>query len=163
MLPDFDNIAVAAATRIGEPTTGLHRTFTHSIFFVISVIILFGIVGRVSKQSKWENLGLVLGVGVSMHILLDLLIWFNGVEILWPIPSWVNFWSSVGVPEWFSNLMMPFEHIFFAATFITLGSIARNNGKNLDFLPKLRLWTWIQVGLFIVFYFQFSPWKRVFW
>jgi membrane-bound metal-dependent hydrolase YbcI (DUF457 family) len=31
--------------------------------------------------------GLGLGIGILMHILLDLLVWFNGVEILWPIPS----------------------------------------------------------------------------
>ncbi len=34
ILPDADNLAVAIATLTGKSTEGLHRTFTHSLFFV---------------------------------------------------------------------------------------------------------------------------------
>jgi len=32
--PDLDNIAVAIAMLTGASTEGLHRTFTHSLFFI---------------------------------------------------------------------------------------------------------------------------------
>ena len=41
LLPDADNFAVAAATVAGLPTGGLHRTFTHSLFFVGAIVFLF--------------------------------------------------------------------------------------------------------------------------
>ena len=113
LLPDADNLAVAVATVTGKSTEGLHRTFTHSLFFIAAIIIVGYIVGWAAKKPEWGTLGLGLGIGVLMHVLLDLLIWFNGVEILWPIPSWINLWEGVTPPEWWTKLMMPVENLFF--------------------------------------------------
>jgi membrane-bound metal-dependent hydrolase YbcI (DUF457 family) len=125
LLPDADNLAVAGATLAGLPTAGLHRTFTHSLFFAGGIALVFAIVARLYKRPRWENLGVGLGIGVVMHILLDLLVWFDGVEILWPIPSWVNLWANVKPPVWWSKLMMPAEFLCFALLFALLDRTAR--------------------------------------
>jgi len=151
LFPDADNLAVAVATVMGKPTEGLHRTFTHSLFFIAAIIIVGYIIARATKKSEWGNLGLGLGIGVLMHVLLDLLIWFNGVEILWPLNSWVNLWEGVTPPVWWKNLMMPVENLFFALYFILLASTARNRNTNGDYLPKLKIWAWIQGVLFVIF------------
>ena len=151
LLPDADNIAVAAATVAGLPTEGLHRTFTHSLLFVGAIVILFYVIARLTHNSKWNNLGIGLGIGVVMHILLDLLIWFNGVEILWPIPSWINLWTNVTPPEWWSKLMMPLENLAFVFFFLFLAATARKRQTDIEYLPKLRLWTIVQAALFVVF------------
>jgi membrane-bound metal-dependent hydrolase YbcI (DUF457 family) len=151
LFPDADNLAVAIATLTGASTEGLHRTFTHSLFTVGAILLVFYGLAWVSKHSEWGNLGLGLGIGVLMHILLDLLIWFNGVEILWPLPSWVNLWTDVSMPEWWSKLMMPVENLFFALFFILLASTARKQKTDADYLPKLRIWTWVQGILFVAF------------
>jgi membrane-bound metal-dependent hydrolase YbcI (DUF457 family) len=151
MLPDADNLAVAVATLTGRPTEGLHRTFTHSLFTVAAVIVAFYVVAWVTKHPRWGNLGLGLGIGILMHILLDLLIWFNGVEILWPIPSWVNLWSNVTPPEWWNKLMMPVEFLFFALFFVLLDVTARKRSTDGGFLRPLRVWTVVQGVLFVVF------------
>ena len=151
LLPDADNLAVAAATLTGRSTEGLHRTFTHSLFTVATVIIVFYIVAWATKRPRWGNLGLGLGIGILMHILLDLLVWFNGVEILWPIPSWVNLWTNVTPPEWWSKLMMPVEFLFFALFFVLLDVTARKRGTDGRFLRPLRVWTGVQGVLFVVF------------
>jgi hypothetical protein len=151
MLPDADNLAVAVATLTGQSTEGLHRTFTHSLFTVAAVIIAFYVVAWATKRPRWGNLGLGLGIGILMHILLDLLIWFNGVEILWPIPSWVNLWSNVTPPEWWNKLMMPVEFLFFALFFVLLDVTARKRATDGGFLRPLRVWTVVQGVLFVVF------------
>jgi membrane-bound metal-dependent hydrolase YbcI (DUF457 family) len=151
LLPDADNLAVAIATLTGNSTDGLHRTFTHSLFFVAAIIIVFYGIAWATKKDEIRNLGIGLGIGVLMHILLDLLIWFNGVEILWPLDSWINLWEGVAPPEWWSKLMMPIENLFFTLFFLTLASIAHKQNTDEDFLPKLRIWTWVQGILFIVF------------
>jgi membrane-bound metal-dependent hydrolase YbcI (DUF457 family) len=151
LLPDADNLAVAAATLIGRSTEGLHRTFTHSLFTVATVIIVFYAVAWATKRPRWGNLGLGLGAGVLMHILLDLLVWFNGVEILWPIPSWVNLWSNVTPPEWWSKLMMPVEFLFFALFFVLLDVTARRHGTDDRFLRPLQVWIGVQGVLFVIF------------
>jgi membrane-bound metal-dependent hydrolase YbcI (DUF457 family) len=151
LFPDADNLAVAVATLTGNSTDGLHRTFTHSLFFVAAIIIVFYGIAWASQKSEINNLGIGLGIGVLMHILLDLLIWFNGVEILWPLDSWINLWEGVTLPEWWSKLMMPIENLFFALFFLALASIAHKQNTDEDFLPKLRIWTGVQGILFIIF------------
>ena len=151
LFPDADNFAVAIATLTGNSTEGLHRTFTHSLFFVAGIILIGYVIAWLAKKPNIGNLALGLGIGVLMHILLDLLIWFNGVEILWPLNSWVNLWEGVTPPEWWSKLMMPIENLFFVLFFLLLASTARKNNTNISYLPKLRIWTWLQGVLFIVF------------
>jgi membrane-bound metal-dependent hydrolase YbcI (DUF457 family) len=151
MVPDADNLAVAVATVAGRSTEGLHRTFTHSLFTVAAVIALFYVVAWIVRRPRWGYLGLGLGVGVLMHILLDLLVWFDGVEILWPLRSWVNLWEGVTPPEWWSKLMMPVEFLFFALLFVVLGMMARKQGSNSDYKRTLRIWTAVQGVLFVVF------------
>ncbi len=151
MLPDADNLAVAIATVMKLPTTNLHRTFTHSLSMVLAVLLVCYLISALAKQPRWGTLGVGLGVGILMHILLDLLIWFNGVAILWPLPSWINFWSAYSPPAWFDKLMLSSEFLFFALFFIGLNAIARKRSTDQDYLNKLRLWTWLQLALFVVF------------
>ncbi|WP_420627406.1 metal-dependent hydrolase [Candidatus Leptofilum sp.] len=141
LLPDADNLAVAVATVTGGSTEGLHRTFTHSLFFVLALVIVFWLAGVVAKRPSTTNLGLGLGIGVLMHILLDLLIWFNGVDIVWPLASWVNLWEGVTPPEM----------LFFAAYFYWLAHTAQQQGTNLDKARSVRVWTAVQLILFLIF------------
>lgn len=150
LLPDADNLAVAIATLTGQPTEGLHRTFTHSLFTVAAVVVAFYVIAWAIKRPHWGNLGLGLGIGIFMHILLDLLIWFNGVEILWPVPSWINLWNGVTMPDWWTKLMMPVEFLAFALFFVLLHVTARKRNTDGDYLRTLWIWIGIQSALFVI-------------
>ncbi len=151
LLPDADNLAVAVATVTGSPTEGLHRTFTHSLFTVTAVIMVFQLIAVLAKRPRLGNLGLGLGIGMMMHIALDLLIWFDGVAVLWPLPMWINFWEGVTPPEWFSQLMMPVEMLFLALYFAGLAVLAGRQGTDLGRVRGLKVWTAVQTILFLVF------------
>jgi len=151
MLPDADNLAVAVATLTNSPTEGLHRTFTHSLITIAAVMALFFLVSLFTKQPHWNNLGIGLGVGIFLHVLLDLIIWFDGVSILWPIPFWLNLWSGVTPPVWWVKLMLPVELFFFALFFTGLYFMAKKQKSDLGYLSKLRLWIGLEIVLFIAF------------
>ncbi len=151
LLPDLDNLAVAIATLSGNSVEGLHRTFSHSLITTVVIFGLFYLIGQAAKKQAWINLGAGLGIGMVMHILIDLLVWFDGVEILWPIPSWINLWEGVSPPQWWSDLMMPIEFLFMAGFIVLLGNWAQKTDTNLAYLKTLRIWAVILVGLFIVF------------
>jgi membrane-bound metal-dependent hydrolase YbcI (DUF457 family) len=159
MFPDLDNLAVAYATLARADTHGLHRTFTHSIFTIAAVLVLFYVTAAVTKNLKWRNFGLGLGIGILMHILLDLAAWFNGVELFWPIRYDINLWSWFVVPGWLQILLDTGEFLAFGLYFAFLGSLAhrqQNDGKT---LPTLRTWTSVQFILFALFtsLFFFMP------
>ena len=151
MLPDMDNIAVAVATVAKMDPHGLHRTFTHSFFFVIVIMLVFYLIAMVTKQSCWNNLGIGLGIGVTMHILLDLLGWFNGVYILWPLDYELNLWRNAQPPAWFMAFMNPAEMLMFAIYLYALSAWARKYGTDTDFQPKLFNWIIFELVLFIIF------------
>lgn len=151
MLPDMDNIAVAVATLAKMDAHGLHRTFTHSVFFVIVIVVVFYLIGKTRQQPRWMNLGLGLGIGVTMHILLDLLGWFNGVYVLWPINYELNFWRNAQPPTWFMAFLNPAEMLMFAIYLYALGSWARKYNTDIDFQPKLFNWMIFELVLFIIF------------
>ena len=151
LAPDLDNVAVAVATLTGGSDKGLHRTFTHSLFTVAAIIVLGYVVAWLTKRPRWGNLGLGLGIGIIMHVLLDLLIWFNGVQILWPLPSWVNLWGDCTA----TRLVAPVDdagRVFgFCSLFLGIGSMAKHSQTDTDYMGKLRIWLVVQSVLFVIF------------
>ena len=151
IFPDMDNIAVAVATVAKLPTHGLHRTFTHSIFTILLVIIVFYLVAALTRKPRWGTFGLGFGVGILMHILLDLVVWFNGVEILWPLHSWVNLWEGFQVPDWLGKFLMPAEFLCFGLFFLVLASLSRKYQTDTGYQSRLRAWMIVQFALFAAF------------
>jgi membrane-bound metal-dependent hydrolase YbcI (DUF457 family) len=151
MFPDLDNIAVAVATLTKAPTEGLHRTFTHSIFTVIALVFLFALIAALTKNPRWTSFGYGMAAGTLMHILLDLVLWFGGVEILWPVRFELNFWGWFTTPDWLGKLLLTGEFLAFGLFFALLAVLARRQHTDVDYQPKARLWAIIQFVLFVVF------------
>ncbi|MGZ9166588.1 MAG: metal-dependent hydrolase [Anaerolineales bacterium] len=151
MFPDLDNLAVAYATLTKADSHGLHRTFTHSIFTILAIIVLFYLIAALTKNQKWNNLGLGLGVGILMHILLDLILWFNGVEILWPIRYELNFWRWFAMPDWLKIILDTGEFLAFGFYFLVLGSLARRQNTDGERQRSTKTWAYVQLVLFILF------------
>jgi membrane-bound metal-dependent hydrolase YbcI (DUF457 family) len=151
MFPDLDNLAVAYATLTKADPHGLHRTFTHSIFTVIAVIILFTFIAALTRQQKWNNFGIGFGIGILMHILLDLILWFNGVELLWPIRYELNFWRWFVTPTWLSIILETGEFLAFGLYFFLLSALARRQSTDREREGPAKTWAYIEFALFILF------------
>lgn len=152
MFPDLDNLVVAYATlaKLPDPES-YHRTFTHSIFTIIVMVILFYILGALTKNEKWRNLGIGFGAGILMHIALDLVLWFNGVELLWPIKYELNFWSWFVMPAWLKILLDTGEFLAFGFYFLLLGSLALRHGTDKESQGSSKIWAYIEFALFVLF------------
>jgi len=152
MFPDLDNIVVAYATlaKLPEPEH-YHRTFTHSLFTITALIILFYVIAAVTKNERWKNFGMGFGAGILMHILVDLVLWFNGVELLWPIPFELNFWSWFTTPAWLKILLDTGEFLAFGLYFMMLGSLALRYGTDADRHASSKTWMYIEFALFVLF------------
>ena len=163
MLPDMDALAVAYATLSGMDTHGLHRTFSHSIVVILGLVLTFYLISAVIKRPRIGNLGLGIGIGMTLHALLDLVIWFRGVELFWPFYGEINFWSWYTMPDWwYSKFESAIEFLLIAVFFLLLASLARKQGTDGDFLKKLKTWTWIQFGLFAIFLVLVYTWSGYF-
>jgi len=152
MFPDLDNFVVAYATLAKLPNPeSYHRTFTHSIFTIIATVILFYILGALTKNEKWQNFGMGFGSGILMHIVLDLVLWFNGVELLWPIKFELNFWSWFVMPAWLKIFMDTGEFLAFGFYFLLLGSLAIRYSTDVNRRGSSKVWACIEFALFVLF------------
>ena len=152
MFPDLDNLVVAYATLAKLPNPEhYHRTFTHSVFTIIAMVLLFYIIAAITKNEKWKNFGIGFGAGIVMHILVDLVLWFNGVELLWPIPFDLNFWSWFTTPPWLKILLDTGEFLAFGLYFLLLGSLAMRYGTDANRQRTSKTWAYIELALFVLF------------
>ena len=152
MFPDLDNLVVAYATLAKLPNPEhFHRTFTHSIFTILAMLLLFYIVAAVTKNQKWNNFGMGFSIGILMHILLDLVLWFDGVALLWPLGGEVNLWAGFVMPEWFLILRNTGEYLMFGFYFLLLGSLSRKGGTDVGHQNSAKIWAYTEFGLFVVF------------
>jgi membrane-bound metal-dependent hydrolase YbcI (DUF457 family) len=152
MFPDLDILVVAYATLAKLPDPGhYHRTFTHSIFTLIAAIVLFYVIAALTKNEKWKNFGVGFGAGIFMHIVVDLVLWFNGVELLWPMRYELNFWSWFTTSAWLKIILDTGEFLAFGLYFLLLGSLALRYNTDLERLGSSKIWAYIELGLFVLF------------
>ncbi len=157
LFPDLDNLVVAYATlaKLPEPES-YHRTFTHSIFTILALMLLFYLIGTITRNWKWNNFGLGFGMGILMHIGVDLILWFNGVELFWPLNAYeLNFWSWFVTPVWLKILIDTGEFLMFGLFYLLLGSLAQKQNTDARHRGSLRMWAILQFALFILFTLMF--------
>lgn len=71
-----------------------HRTFTHSLLFVVSSFLLLFILFTYVHRSERTVLAASVAAGITSHILLDMFFSY-GVPLLWP--SLLHFsWTQIG-------------------------------------------------------------------
>ena len=68
--------------------TAWHRTFTHSIFFLVLAPVLLYVGCRILRKEESSAYAWALAGGILMHLLLDLHS-APGIPLLWP--SWQHF------------------------------------------------------------------------
>ena len=155
MFPDLDNVLVAVATLQKQPTEQAmeiyHRTFTHSVFTILAVLILFYLIAAITKNQKWNNFGQGFGAGILMHILVDLVLWFNGVALFWPLGGELNFWSWFEVPPALKIFLDTGEFLAFGLYSMLLVSLAGRHATNREYVNKARTFAYIQFILFVLF------------
>jgi len=160
MVPDVDILPLAVLRLAGNWTEGIHRTATHSVFLIGVAFVTAGLGWKRSRVLG--AFAFALGLGVLGHIGLDLLLWFAGVNLLWPlseIRGWreVNLWRGVklpavgGNPDFIGNELAAVNPLAFALYFGYLGRVARGAGvetRAVRFARGVKMVCW---GLFPVY------------
>jgi LexA-binding, inner membrane-associated putative hydrolase len=156
LTPDADSYPQAFAIILGkmDPLKAqeiFHRTLAHSLLFALAVGVGFYIVSLASGAPSLRKFGLGMATGIAaLHIFVDIFAWFDAVGILWPLWS-LNLWSWFTTPEVMKNIIRSGNFLAFAGYFAYLAVIARRANTNTSYLSRLRLYTYAQVGLGVVF------------
>ena len=156
MLPDLDIIVVAIASifyPINQAETIFHRTFSHSFFTLIFVYLLFAILSELKNISLLKTIGKGLALGMLFHLLLDTLIWFSHIDLLWPLPvEPVNLWHFFEVSPLVFQVLLALEFFCFRwyAWFLITQHL-KLPGNQSWYIKYLHLWK--KIGTYICFLF----------
>lgn len=152
MFPDLDTLVVAYATLAKLPNPEhYHRTFTHSVFTILTVLILFYLIAAATKNERWKNFGIGFGAGILMHILVDLVMWFNGVELFWPLGGELNLWAWFETPAWLKTILDTGEFLAFGLYFMLIVSLSQRYGTDIARRSSTKIWAYIEFALFVIF------------
>ncbi len=151
VLPDADMVAMTVVYPFDLALAyRMHRTFTHSLSFVLLVVALFYLLS-LRLGPFYRYLGYGLGLGVAAHIFLDLFLWFDGVELFWPLAYELDLWPWYSPPPMVFKLLRAAEFFFAGLYFLYLSLAAARSGTDLNFAPRLPLLYGLQFALFVVF------------
>lgn len=120
ILPDFDYLAAAMVyPHSHELAFSLHRGFTHSLLAALVTTVGMGLVSLITGIRAARYSGYGLGLGILVHIVTDVFIWFSPVDVLWPLgyygfPSTINLWGWWSTPELLSRLLASAEYLAWA-------------------------------------------------
>lgn len=150
ILPDVDLVPLVLLYLYdSELAMSMHRTFTHSLLMAAAVYLLFA-------ARRRPGLALGLAAGMVLHDLVDIAVWFSGVDLLWPLglfglPSAVNLWASWQPPAVVGSLLGAADYLAYGIYFAVLRRAALRREARLEFLPRLGLYTNLQWALTVVF------------
>lgn len=153
ILPDVDLLPLAITFLFNsELAMRMHRTATHSLLLSVPLILI----GWLFLRGRTKGLVTGLGLGALTHSVLDIFLWFSSVDLLWPlgrwgIPSLVNLWSGAKLPRFVGNFLGALDYLAFALYFVSLTNIAKKKETDLEFLPRLRLFTALNLAFFALY------------
>jgi membrane-bound metal-dependent hydrolase YbcI (DUF457 family) len=157
MVPDADGYPQAFAIMVqrvdphaAEAT--FHRTFTHTLFFPLAIALIFLLIHLVRQDQTLLNFGLGMATGSAvLHSLVDILGFFDGVGLLWPIWS-INLYSNVQLTDHQVQMLRSVNFLAFSLYFGYLLMLARKANTNTDYTPRLQNYIYVQAALFVLFF-----------
>jgi len=157
ILPDLDFFLLGPLYLVNaELGLSMHRSFSHSLLIALGLLGFFYFRSRRGQDLPQWALGKGIFYGLLLHIGTDLLIWFSGVNLLWPLglvglPSTVNFWAGLNLPPLVPKLLGAFDYFFFALFFFILMRQAQINRTDTEVIPRLQVFIILNVVLFIIY------------
>ena len=158
MLPDLDIIVVALASLfypISQAEEIFHRTFSHSFFTLIFVFLFFAILSELKKKPVLKSIGKGLSIGMLTHFLIDTLLWFRSIDLLWPLPLQpINLWQYIEIPAMVFQILLIFEFFCFRwyAWFLITQHL-KAPANNSWFVKYLNIWKNCETYIFMIFIF----------
>jgi len=140
-----------------ELAVKMHRSFTHSLLTTAVFVGLLWLLAAGERRDYRRGLALGLGAGILTHLVADVIMWFGGIQVLWPlayvgVPQSLDIWASLyAPPRLLSNILGALDYVAFGLYYLYLAAAARRTGTNTAFLGRLRSITLIQWGLSAIY------------
>lgn len=156
--PDLDFIPLVAVYAF-NPTLArsFHRSASHSFLIPLLILVISVVARLITRKQRLMDWGVGLAVGLISHVVLDLVFWFDQVQVLWPLDLWgisttVDLWKGYTPPTSIYLLIGPAaEFLFYGLLFRLLQMRALRGQDGARFMPSLRLMERLSFAVFAVY------------
>lgn len=144
LIPDADWVPLVMVYLVDpELAMTMHRGFTHSLLAAGLPALGCSVVAWITRDHGVRGLGWGLALGMLGHAFLDLLLWFDGVDLLWPLGyfgyhSFINLWGSFRTPPVIGRLLSACEYLSYSVFYTYLEHMARETERSLRLIPALQ-------------------------
>ncbi len=160
ILPDVDFFVLGplfVIPGLNKYALAMHRSFTHSLITTAAFVGLLWLLAQGSRRDYRRGLALGLGAGILTHLVFDVILWFGGIQYLWPlgyvgVHQELNLWANLyQPPRVVSNILGALDYLAFGLYYLWLGAVARRKGTSAGFLPRLGRLTFVQWVLTVIY------------
>lgn len=129
-------------------------SFSHSLVSIGILYMLFLILYEIKKNIIIIKVAQFIILGMLAHILIDIVIWNNTIDIFWPLPiGKLNFWFYSYFQINFKYFIIGFHFIIFRliASLLIDQLIENPNSNKNGYLKYLTIWMKYELYFFITF------------
>jgi len=129
-------------------------SFSHSLISIGIIYLLFLILYEVKKNIIIIKIAQFITLGMLIHILIDIIIWNNIIDIFWPLPiEKFNFWIYNYFQVNFKYFIIGFYFMIFRliASLLIDQLIQNPNSNKNDYLKHLTIWMKFELYFFVIF------------
>ena len=133
-------------------------SFSHSLVSIGILYMLFLILYEIKKNIIIIKIAQFIVLGIFVHILIDMVIWNNIIDIFWPLPiGKLNFWSYSYFQEDFKYFVISIYFIIFRllASLLIDQLIEKPDLNKNGYLKYLTIWMKYELYFFIIFIVSF--------
>ena len=121
LLPDIDKLFVIIGSLYFPLSISkklFHSTFSHSFFTLLIIYLISAFIAEWKKKPILKNVSKGLALGMLSHIIIDTLLSFNHIHLLWPLPfNSFNLWIFNDIPESLINTILASDFFLFYCYF----------------------------------------------
>ena len=134
------------------PESFLNKTFAHSILSTVIIYLLLLIVYELKKDKSILHLANGLILGIFLHISIDILFFFEKIDLFWPLPiNSIYLWDK-NLPIYIYKLILALEFVFFRwFAHYAINMILHHPGKNRDLIKIQTFWMKLELYFIIIF------------
>jgi len=154
ILPDIDYFFSKIHEIINIPSylSFLNKTFAHSILSTVIIYLLLLIVYELKKDKSILHLANGLILGIFLHISIDILFFFEKIDLFWPLPiNSIYLWDK-NLPIYIYKLILALEFVFFRwFAHYSIDMILHHPGKNRALIKVQTLWMKLELSFTAIF------------
>jgi len=175
MAPDVDVLPLAIIRAAGAWAPSLHRTASHSLSLIAGFFAVAGL-----ARLRWREAAAFTGafaLGMLCHVLLDLVLWFSGVDLLWPLGvgggrrevnlwAWLELPPVAGNPDLIGNELAALDAAAFGLYLQYLTRLAKGSGRSgwlLALSAAAAAVCWALFPVYVITGVFWSAWRHSFW